>query len=93
MNTDTISFTENTNVLLDGQTLMFSNIMLQDYKQDNGEMTEGLAASLALPNGEDWLTLGKGSHFTLGDKTYVIVDIIDGEEREDLGEILVQSVQ
>lgn len=74
---DIVIFTEGTVGQLGGHNVMFSNIMLQDYTDAQGNPQEGLAASLSLPNQKEWITAGKGHTFELDGVRYTVLDISD----------------
>ncbi len=78
---NTYTFREGTVNLIDGEKLMFFNIMIQDYRLDNGQMKEGAAASLSLPDQEDWITVGVGSFFNLKGVKYEIVAVNEGSSK------------
>jgi uncharacterized protein YaiE (UPF0345 family) len=84
---NTQSFTEGTVGMIGEHKVMFSNIMIQDYKLEDGTTQEGPAASLSLPNTKEWVVVGAGSTFLLDGKKYVVVEIT---EDDPFGKIIVK---
>jgi uncharacterized protein YaiE (UPF0345 family) len=87
MSASTWSFTEGTVGRIGEHKVMFSNIMLQDYTLADGTTTEGVAASLSLPNSKEWQTAGVGHLFTLDDVVYEVTNVEDGSP---FGQVKVQ---
>ncbi len=87
MNLNTQSFTEGTVGMIGEHKVMFSNIMIQDYKLEDGTTQEGPAASLSLPNTKEWVVVGAGSTFLLDGKKYEVVEIT---EDDPFGKIIVK---